>query len=546
MNKAICYAVTICIVFSVGCGKDTSVSVRDSYNAPISDNVSNEDFRSPDAEKEPSMTFETDFTVNFDGIRTGSIKAGVSVHDPSIVKDNGRYYIFGSHMTCAVSDDLRKWTAIGDGYKTSNKVYGKLFSDDEHVFRYAGKSTSVIPTDDKGCHLWAPDVIYNPKMGKYLMYYSASSTWMSSCIGLAVSDTIDGEYEYVADIVCSGYDSESINDEGVIGVVGEDYARSNYLSGGNKYNHITCPNCIDPTIFYDKDGNLWMVYGSWSGGIFLLQIDKETGLAIRPEADPDNRVDPYYGRKLMGGGHKSIEGPYILYDPESDFYYLFVSYGSLTAKGGYQIRVFRSKTVNGDYVDMNDGYYIPGKGRHEDFGLKLSGNYRLPSLSKAYMATGHNSAFIDEDGKRYIVHHTRFENSGEFHEPRVKQYLLNKEGWPCMLPYATDGESVSETGYAPEELAGRYYVIDQGTAIDATIAEPVIMYLDADGRVRMADSTGKWTFEDGSPYMTITLGEVEYSGVFCIQRDEAGIEVMVFTAVGANESVWGVKSYNRS
>lgn len=97
---------------------------------------------------------------------------------------------------------------------------------------------------------------------------------------------------------------------------------------------------------------MWMVYGSWSGGIFLLQLDEKTGKVIHPAADADRNADAGFGKRLIGGGHKSIEGPYILYDPDSDYYYLYVSYGSLTREGGYQIRVFRSKTVNGDYTDM--------------------------------------------------------------------------------------------------------------------------------------------------------------------------------------------------
>ena len=83
---------------------------------------------------------------------------------------------------------------------------------------------------------------------------------------------------------------------------------------------------------------------------------------------------PYFGKRLLGGGHKSIEGPYILYDEESGYYYLFVSYGSLTREGGYQMRVFRSKTVDGEYVDMNGAY--PGMwDDNAAYGLKLSGNY---------------------------------------------------------------------------------------------------------------------------------------------------------------------------
>jgi arabinan endo-1,5-alpha-L-arabinosidase len=37
------------------------------------------------------------------------------------------------------------------------------------------------------------------------------------------------------------------------------------------------------------------------------------------------------------------------------------------------------------------------------------------------------------------------------------------------------------------------------------------------------------------------LDDTTYSGVFCRMNDEAGTEVMTFTAVGDNESIWGVK-----
>ena len=94
-------------------------------------------------------------------------------------------------------------------------------------------------------------------------------------------------------------------------------------------------------------------------------------------------MDTYYGKRLLGGGHKSIEEPYIMYDAKSDYYYLFVSYGALTREGGYQIRVFRSKTPDGDYVDMNGNTPWAKDKDHAGFGLKLSGNYMLPSLEQA-------------------------------------------------------------------------------------------------------------------------------------------------------------------
>ncbi|MGN8753047.1 hypothetical protein [Blautia sp. HCP3S3_C4] len=46
-------------------------------------------------------------------IKKGGFSAGVSVHDPSVIKDNGTYYIFGSHMESAKSADLKNWKAHG-------------------------------------------------------------------------------------------------------------------------------------------------------------------------------------------------------------------------------------------------------------------------------------------------------------------------------------------------------------------------------------------------------------------------------------------------
>lgn len=486
-----------------------------------------------------------DFTVNLDNIKTGTVNARVAVHDPSIIKDNGTYYIFGTHMTAAKSDDMRTWTYLGNGYNEKNPVYGDLMKDPTgNVWAYTGMPDSVIPSG--GPALWAPDVIYNKAMKKWCLYYCTSSTFNASTLEFATADSIEGPYEWQANLIYSGLTNESIGSTDVLDYVSEDFAKSHYIDNTDQYNFNEYPNALDPTVFYDKDGKLWMVYGSWSGGIFLLELDEKTGEVIHPEADESNQVDAYFGKRLLGGGHKSIEGPYILYDPDSDYYYLFVSYGGLQQKGGYQIRVFRSKTVDGDYVDMNDKTPFEKSGNHAYFGLKLSGNYMMPSNKASYMATGHNSAFIDEDGKKYIAFHSRFSNNGENFSDRVKQYFLNREGWPCMLPYATNGETISDKGYSKDEVVGTYYVNNSGMKIDAAVSEPFKLVLTKRGNVFGEGIEGKWTFENGKPYMTITYkddtdNDVTYSGVFCKMKDEAGTDIMAFSAVGNNQTLWGAK-----
>lgn len=484
---------------------------------------------------------------NFEGIETASIGTKASVHDPSIVHVGDTYYIFGSHMAAASSKDLRDWKMITNGYSVTNKVFTDMKNYDSGEFVFTGNKVSAIPTDDGEYHVWAPDIFYNEKLGKYFMYYCTSSNFNSSTLVYGVADSIEGPYEWQGNLLYSGFSKSNIDKTDVLDYMDEETALSTYASVGS-YDYKKYPNCIDPTVFYDKDGKVWMVYGSWSGGIFLLEIDENTGKVIHPQADPDNDVDVYFGKRLLGGGHKSIEAPYILWDEESGYYYLYVSYGELTREGGYQIRVFRSESVDGPYVDMN-GNKPDAKTSHDFTGLKLSGNYYMPSLEVAYMATGHNSAMIDEDGKRYVAYHTRFDAGSEMHSPRVKQYFLNKEGWPCLLPYCTYGETISETGYSTAEVAGVYYMLNQDVTISSEIAEPFAVELKKNGTLEGkdldgADVSGTWSMEEGTYYMQLTYNDVEYSGVFCQMEDEARTDVMTFSAVGNNESIWGVK-YNK-
>ncbi len=486
---------------------------------------------------EPTAT-PTPIPANiYEGIVNGKYKAGVSVHDPSILPVDGGYYLYGSHMANAFTTDLRTFKYCGNGYNSKNQMFVDLFSADCGIFDYAGDN------GNNSYSVWAPHVFYNKAMGKYCMYMCTSSTYIWSSICFATSDSPAGPFEWQENILYSGFTKDDLAKTDVLDVVSESYVKDTYLKRDGSYLNISWPNCIDPTCFYDEDGRLWMVYGSWSGGIFLLELDEKTGRVIHPAADKENEVDPYFGKKLLGGGHHSIEGPYIEYDAEAGYYYLFVSYGELQREGGYQIRVFRSKKPDGPYLDMN-GEKPSIIGDHAQYGLKLSGNYRLPSLTSAYMATGHQSSMIDKDGKRYMCYHTRFEKNGEFHEPRINQYFINAEGWPVMAPFITDGETLSTLGYGKDKLTGTYFFINQGTDISKKIAEPVLIELKEDGRVEGAEIRGTWSVENGSCNMQLEYDGKNYSGVFILMKDQAGTEVMCFTAAGANESIWGVHYFN--
>lgn len=466
-----------------------------------------------------------------DEVEKKNAAIGISVHDPSIVKLEDTYYIFGSHMEAAQSADLVKWKSFASGVNAGNPLFDNLFDEGMKPFEYVGEYV------EGGYAVWAPDVIYNETMGKWVMYFSTSHDWRTSNICFATADEITGPYTYIDTFLYSGFTSMTADKTNLAEIMGEDVKVSDYLQSA-EYNYLNYPNCIDPTVFYDKDGKMWMVYGSWSGGIWMLEIDQATGYPIHPQADEEAHVDKYFGKYLIGGLHNSCEGPYIFYDAENGYYYLLVSYGGLTREGGYQIRCFRSEQVDGPYLDAS-GSVFGYVSEHSGLGVKMMGNYLLPSLKTAYMAPGHCSALTDDDGKMYLVYHQRFNNGNEYHEPRVHQMFRNREGWLVAAPFATNGESLKAAGYAKKEVEGRWYLLNHGTDISADIHEAEAVTLK--GGTISGSVEGTYELEEGTCYMKLVQNGITYSGVLLDMTDEAGNAVRCLMAVGENnETVWAV------
>ena len=67
-------------------------------------------------------------------------KARVSVHDPSVIKDGNTYYIFGSHIEAARTNDLQNWTRFSNGYaRTNNVEFGNLSENLKKAFAWSGE-----------------------------------------------------------------------------------------------------------------------------------------------------------------------------------------------------------------------------------------------------------------------------------------------------------------------------------------------------------------------------------------------------------------------
>jgi arabinan endo-1,5-alpha-L-arabinosidase len=226
-----------------------------------------------------------------------SASRGIVTRDPSdIVKYKDEYWVFytGRGVPSYHSKDLVKWERGPAVFKTAPEWIASTVPENRHM------------------SYWAPDIM---KVGdRYLLYYAVSSLGKTtSAIGLATNATLDPSdpaYHWT--------------DEGVVVRTKE----------GDNY------NAIDPTVFQDTDGSLWLTFGSYWSGIKLIQLDPKTGKRIAPDSE-------IYSLAY----NESIEASYLC--KHDDCYYLFVNWGSCCQgpRSTYNIRIGRSTTITGPYLD---------------------------------------------------------------------------------------------------------------------------------------------------------------------------------------------------
>jgi arabinan endo-1,5-alpha-L-arabinosidase len=240
-------------------------------------------------------------------IRAGSRET--RLHDPSaIVQCKDEYWLFstGPGVPSYRSKDLETWER------------------GPRVFPEAGPAwvRATIPNNRNGNDFWAPDVI---RLGdRYLVYYSVSS-WgrNTSAIALATNRTLDPaepDYRWV--------------DEGLV---------LQSVAGRDDF------NAIDPAPVLDADGRMWLAFGSFWGGIKMVELDPATGLRVAADSPIHSLAQK-----------DQIEGPYIV--RQGGHYYLLVAWGWCCrgVNSTYNIRVGRADRITGPYLDrdgrdMRDG-----------------------------------------------------------------------------------------------------------------------------------------------------------------------------------------------
>ncbi|MDE5839848.1 MAG: hypothetical protein K2H49_02905, partial [Muribaculaceae bacterium] len=192
-----------------------------------------------------AMQAQTELTVSDVAAMSASKSyRELGIHDPSIYFNPGNdtYYIMGSHIGFGKTNDLLNLSNIG-----SSGVYTKSYSQEfksspEHsvqVTRDGVTTTETLRSFNAGSFCatysgikvgdrqptteanwiagdqWAPDVIYNPNLGKWCMYLSLNGDYWASTIVMLTSDSPSGPFAYQAPIVSSGFNGQTYSGKSV-------------------------------------------------------------------------------------------------------------------------------------------------------------------------------------------------------------------------------------------------------------------------------------------------------------------------------------------
>ncbi|MGV8878974.1 MAG: glycoside hydrolase family 43 protein [Sphingobacteriaceae bacterium] len=286
--------------------------------------------------------------------------------DPTVIYAEGKFYAYGTqsavngkevHIQVASSIDLQNWQHEGDALPVKPEWASHNF--------------------------WAPDVIYDKAIKKYVLFYSGESGKPGKCLGVAFADHPAGPFV----------------DKGTPLICGETFVN------------------IDPMAFIDpKTGKKLLYWGSGFQPISVREMtddwkDFKSGSIAQPLVWPGK--DQNYSRL--------IEGAWIDYD--NGKYYLYYSGDNCCGIGAnYAVMVARSDIATGPFERYSES--------------NGTGSSTILVKDSLWLAPGHNSVFEDGRGHKWIAYHaiSRKEDTKNFTKRVLCISPLHyKNGWPEQI-----------------------------------------------------------------------------------------------------------------
>ncbi|KAJ8515218.1 hypothetical protein ONZ45_g7343 [Pleurotus djamor] len=288
----------------------------------------------------------------------GIVSGNTFSHDPTMCKDSsGKWFVFSTApgIEIRTSTDRTAWTLVG-------KVWPN------------GASWTDPFTLTSNGNLWAPDctVIGNT----FYLYYAASSFGsQNSAIFLAKST--------------SGMPGTWSNE----GLVTQTSSSNNY-------------NAIDPNLIIDGS-NWYLALGSFWTGIKLLRLSSSTG-------KPSSSSVTSLAQRTTASG--AVEAASVF--KSGNFWYLFTSWDKCCSgtSSTYNIRVGRSSSVTGPYVDKSN------------VALTSGGGTLVLSTHDSIVGPGGQDIMLDGDGPILVYHY--YTSSGSFLGINRLDF---SSGWPVVV-----------------------------------------------------------------------------------------------------------------
>jgi arabinan endo-1,5-alpha-L-arabinosidase len=314
---------------------------------------------------------------------TNPVSAGFAdtFADPTVVRGlDGLYYAYATsdplrsgqpahQVPIAASADLVSWHYVGDAFNAGNRP----------------------PYADPGALLWAPDVRYLD--GRYVMYFVVTNTTTSpdgfdTAIGAATAPTPAGPWTTGPDPVVAPRPG---------------------CCGGYWWT-------IDPAELTDSDGQRYLYFGSYYGGIWVTTLSPD-GLHAT-------------GTPTMVAIDNRYEGAYVVH--RGEYYYLFASSANCCAgpTTGYAVSVGRATDPRGPFLDAR------GVSMNTS---RAGGTPVVTQNGNRFVGTGHNGMVTDLSGQDYLVYHGIDRNQPYLDEPfgiNRRPMLLDRldwiDGWPVV------------------------------------------------------------------------------------------------------------------
>jgi arabinan endo-1,5-alpha-L-arabinosidase len=469
-----------------------------------------------------------------------------NVHDPSVVYDGTYYYMYGTdasygnvheghgHFLYRRSKDLVNWE-----FKNSSMPAAPAWVKDTLNNMRARVGLSAIASPVYG--FWAPCV---RKVGaKYRMYYSIV---VDNYIATGKANTtanFDGswtEHAFIGLMETESLSSNVWTDKGMVVCSSTDRGTNWSRASLNDWSAYFKWNAIDPTFIITPEGDHYLIYGSWHSGIVALKLNPDTGL---PASSLSTLAD--YGTLIARRENNSNnrwqaqEGPEIIYNDQTGYYYLFLAYDELSV--AYNTRVCRSRSITGPYLGI-DGQNITTGG---DCWPMLTHPYKF-NLHSGWVGFSHCCVFQNETtGDWYYGSQARLPantngnaNSNAIMMGHVRKISWTDTGWPVVMPerYA----AVPQTKITADSLVGDwesmtiiYSFQKQQTSSKLTLT--------ADKKATGA-FTGTWSYDADTKMLTIGTQQL------CVGREldwEANPRVPTIVFSGLNSGgrpIWGKKS----